>query len=231
MFAFARRFEPVSNRFFMLLLAMAATNATTATAARASTVDEALIDVEQRWAGAVYESTGRQKNKALATLLGDVRELASTHGDNPKAVAWHGIVAHACVRNHCKSNSSKLRREARDALLKAESMGPGPLGSLVYGNLGGLYAETSSSLGGFGSKVRGIGYMWKAIVLDPEGLDANYLYAELLVDEKRYKEAHEILLKASTAIVRPGHERADSGRREQALALLGQVESELGITS
>ncbi|MGB5688780.1 MAG: hypothetical protein WBM45_05855, partial [Woeseiaceae bacterium] len=53
-----------------------------------------------------------------------------SNGDNPKAVAWHGIIAHECVRNHCASNSSKLRREARDALLKAESMGPGPLGSL-----------------------------------------------------------------------------------------------------
>ena len=231
MFAFTRRLEPVSNRIFMLLIAMAATHATTATAARAGSVDEVLTDVEQRWAGAVYESTGRQKSKALATLLGDVRQLASTHGDNPKAVAWHGIIAHECVRNHCASNSSKLRREARDALLKAESMGPGSLGSLVYGSLGGLYAETSSSLGGFGSKVRGIGYMWKAIVLDPEGLDSNYLYAELLVDEERYKEAHEILLKASTAIVRPGHERADRGRREQAFALLSRVESELGITS
>ena len=228
MFAFARRFEPASNRIFMFLLAMAATTSATA---QASTVDEALQDVEQRWAGAVYESTGRNKNKALATLLGDVRELASIYDDNPKAVAWHGIVAHACVRNHCKSNSSKLRREARDALLKAESLGPGPLGSLVYGNLGGLYAETSSSLGGFGSKVRGIGYMWKAIVLDPEGLDANYLYAELLVDEKRYKEAHEILLKASSAIVRPEHARADRGRRQQALALLRKVESELGLAS
>ena len=228
MFEFARRFEPVSNRILMLLLAVAATNAT---AAQASTVDEALIDVEQRWADAVYESTGRQKNKALATLLRDVRELASTHGENPKAVAWHGIIAHECVRNHCKSNSSSLRREARDALLKAESLGPGPLRSLVYGNLGGLYAHTSSNFGGFGSKVRGISYMWKAIVVDPEGLDANYLYAELLVDEKRYRDAHEVLLKASTTTVRPEHERADRGRREQVLALLRKVESELGIAS
>lgn len=228
MFAFSRPFEPAFKWIFLSLLAVAAA---TATAARAATVDEVLVDVEQRWANAVYESTGRQKSKALATLLREVRELASTHDDNPKAVAWHGIIAHECVRIHCKSNSSNLRREARDALLKAESLGPGGLGSLVYGNLGGLYAETSSSFGGFGSKVRGIGYMWKAIVLDPEGLDANYLYAELLVDEKRYKEAHEILLKASTAIVRPGHELADRGRREQALALLSRVESKLGIAS
>ena len=228
MFAIARVLEPATHRILMLLLAMVATSAT---AARASTVDEALTDIEQRWAGAVFESKGRQQNKALATLLSDVRELASTHGENPKAVAWHGIIAHECVRNHCKSNSSSLRREARDALLKAESLGPGPLRSLVYGNLGGLYAHTSSNFGGFGSKVRGIGYMWKAIVVDPEGLDANYLYAELLVDEKRYRDAHDVLLKASTTIVRPEHERADRGRRAQVLALLRRVESELGITS
>jgi hypothetical protein len=228
MFKLARVLEPATHRILMLLLAMVATSAT---AARASTVDESLIDIEQRWAGAVFESKGRQQNKALVTLLGDVRKLATSHGDNAKAVAWHGIIAHECVRNHCKSNSSSLRREARDALLKAESLGPGPLRSLVYGNLGGLYAHTSSMFGGFGSKVRGISYMWKAIVVDPDGLDANYLYAELLVDEKRYRDAHEVLLKASTTIVRPEHERADRGRRDQVIALLRKVESELGIAS
>jgi tetratricopeptide (TPR) repeat protein len=228
MFGLARRLEPTFNRILMLLLALIATTAGTA---QARTVDEALNDIEQRWAHAVFESTGRNKNKALASLLVDVRDFASDHSSNPEAVAWHGIVTHECIRNHCKSNASKLRLEARDALLKAESLGPGPLGGLVYGNLGGLYAQTSSTFGGFGSKVKGIGYMWKAIVLDPDGLDSNYLYAELLVDEGRYQEARDILLRASTMTVRSDHELADRGRREQALALLRQVESQLGLSS
>ena len=69
--------------------------------------------------------------------------------------------------------------------------------------------------------------MWRAIVLDPEGLDTNYLYAELLVDEKRYKDAREILIKASALPARPDHMRADLGRHRQIQALLAQVESEL----
>jgi hypothetical protein len=100
---------------------------------------------------------------------------------------------------------------------------PGELGGLVYANLGALYAKTSS--------VRGIGYMWKAIIVDPDGLDSNYLYAELLIDERRYGEARDVLLKVSGSLSRPDHLRADRGRRQQAIDLLKRVETQLGISS
>ena len=216
MSVFAKRFESVSEYILMLLLA---TIFAAPGAAHARTVEEALIDIEERWAQATYEATGRQKSKALTALLDDVREFASGHVSNPEAAAWHGIVAHECARTRCRSNPSKLRREARDALLKAESLDPGELGGLVYANLGALYARKSS--------VRGISYMWKAIIVDPDGLDSNYLYAELLIDERRFAEARDVLRKASTTIARPDHLRADRGRRQQAIALLRKVETRL----
>jgi hypothetical protein len=212
----AKRFESVSEYILMLFLA---TTFAAPGIAHARTVDEALIDIEERWARAAYETTGREKSKVLTTLLKDVREFASGHVSNPEAAAWHGIVAHECARNRCRSNPSKLRREARDALLKAESLDPGELGGLVYANLGALYARKSS--------VRGIGYMWKAIIVDPDGLDSNYLYAELLIDERRYGEARDVLRKASTTIARPDHLRADRGRRQQAIVLLRKIESRI----
>ena len=225
MVAAAKRFESVFDYILVLLFATAVSASGTA---HARSVDEALHDIENRWAHAVYEATGREKSKALVALLQDVRKFASGHADNPAAAAWHGVVARECTQSHCRSNPSKLRREARDALQKAESLKPGALGGLVYAHLGALYTDAPSAFGGFGSKVRGIGYMWKAIIVDPDGLDANYLYAELLIGEDRFGEARDILLRASSAGVRPDHERADIGRQRQAQVLLRKVEARLG---
>ena len=109
--------------------------------------------------------------------------------------------------------SMSLAREARDALLAAESMDPLILGGLVYANLGALYSRTPSGLRGFGNKTRGIGYLWKAIVVDPEGIDSNYLYARVLLDEKEYGAARDALIRAQGAPTRLNHPEADFLRK------------------
>lgn len=209
-----------------LLLFMALTVAATSPV-RAQTVDEALLEIEDRWAKAVYESSGRAKEKALTSLLNDARAFASSHSHNPEAAAWHGIIARECIRAHCKTRSTKLRKEARDALLKAESLDPYALGGRIYANLGALYSQTPSKFGGFGSEVKGIGYLWRAIVIDPDCLESNYLYAELLVGEKKLAEARDVLLKVSETPARSDHLRADIGRRQQILTLLHKIQKRL----
>ena len=199
--------------------------------AAAQTVDETLLDIENRWAVALYASSEQEKEIALTKLLRDVRAFAASHSDNPEAVAWHGIIARECTRTRCRSRSKQLRKEARDALLKAEALDPYALGGRIYANLGALYSQTSSAFGGFGSQVKGIGYLWRAIVIDPHGLESNYLYAELLVGEKNFDEAREVLLKASEMPVRPTHLLADQGRKQDIRALLQKVENQLSKTT
>lgn len=221
-----RRAETTLRRMLLVIAAVFATVSLT-DSANAQALEDTFSDFENRWAMTVFELPIGKRDRALKSLLFEARDLANKYSDLPKAAAWHGIVANECLRNGCMSRSTRLRREARDALLKAESLDPLVLDGLVYATLGTLYSHAPTYLGGFGSKTKGIGYMWRAIVLDPEGLDANYLYAELLVDEKRYKDAREVLVKASALPARPNHMRADLGRHRQIQALLEQVESEL----
>jgi hypothetical protein len=187
----------------------------------AQPLEESLYSVEARWADAAYKTTGRQQAKALKSLLSDVRDLHQSHPDRAEVAAWHGIVA----RTYADVNGSmRLAREARDALLAAESIDPLVLGGLVYANLGALYFQVSSGLGGFGNKTRGIGYLWKAIVVDPEGIDSNYLYARVLLDEKDYSAARDALIRAKDAPDRPNHPEADFARKLEVENLLASVE-------
>jgi hypothetical protein len=191
---------------------------------QAESLDESLQSVENRWANAAYKTTGRQQGKALKNLLTDVRSLHSSYPNRAEAAAWHGVVARTYMDVR---GSMVLAREARDALLVAESMDPLVLGGLVYANLGALYFNVPSSLGRFGNKTKGIGYLWKAIVADPEGIDSNYLYARLLLDEKNYGAARDALIRAKDSPTRPNHPEADFARKLEVENLLASVERRL----
>jgi hypothetical protein len=196
-------------------------------AAEAQTLDDLLLEIESRWAAATHETDGRQHQETLKKLLQDVRDLHASYPGRPGAAAWHGIVARAYMDAKGSNGSMRLAREARDALLKAESLDALVLGGRVYANLGSLYSKVPSSFGGFGNKTRGIGYLWKAIVVDPDGMDSNYLYAEVLLDEKDYPAARDALLRANNAPARPGHPEADLARKLAVATLLAKLEHRL----
>lgn len=212
------------NCFSILLVSMSLTSIKTADA---QTLDEMLLSIESRWALASYETNGQKHQKSLQKLLEDARDLHASHPGKPGAAAWHGIVARSYMDAKGSKSSMRLAREARDALLKAESLDPLVLGGRVYANLGALYSSVSSGFGGFGNKTRGIGYLWKAIVVDPDGIDSNLLYAEVLLDENDYPAAHDALLRANNAVVRPGHPEADRARKSEVATLLAKVERRL----
>jgi len=205
----------------LLVLLMSLASAGTALA---ETLDDSLLNVENRWAKAAYTTDGRQQGQALKALLNDIRGLHRAHPDRPEAAAWHGIIARSFL--DVKGGMS-LAREARDALLVAESMDPLVLGGLVYANLGALYFNVPSSFGRFGNKTKGIGYLWKAIVVDPEGIDSNYLYARVLLDEKNYDAARDALIRAKDSPARPNHPEADFARKLEVENLLASVERRL----
>jgi hypothetical protein len=195
--------------------------------AEARSLDESLLNIENRWAVATFETDGRQQEKTLKKLLHDARDLHAIYPTSPGAAAWHGIVTRTYMDVKGAYGSMRLAKEARDALLAAESLDPLVSGGLVYANLGMLYSRVPSGFGGFGNKTRGIGYLWKAIAVDPDGIDSNYLYAKVLLDEHDYVAARVALLKANDAPARPENPEADRARKLEAASLLAMVEHRL----
>ena len=68
----------------------------------------------------------------------------------------------------------------------------------------------------------------KALKVNPDGLDANYFYADYLLDEGRGDEALVYLERAAKASDRPGRETADRGRRAEIAALKSRVTAKAG---
>lgn len=215
-------------RMLSTMLMTAAMSFTLTNAVRAENLDASLSNIEDRWASAAFDTNEKEKRRNLTKLLDDVRGLHASYPDRPEAAAWHGIVAQSYMDIR---SSLSIAKEARDALLVAESIDPLVLDGQVYAHLGALYSRTRSGFGGFGSSTRAIGYLWKAITVDPEGIDANYLYAELLYKEKNYAAARDALIRAAEAPVRPEHSRVDRARKEEVQDLLAAVEQKLSDQS
>ena len=78
----ARSLFPV----FALVLLFAAG----ASVAADSNFDQALLDIQHRWAIANYSTEGKAQKKAFEALLEDARALAATHSDRAEALVWQG---------------------------------------------------------------------------------------------------------------------------------------------
>ena len=207
------------------MLAIAALSFTFANPTQAESLHDSLSDIEDGWANAAHETDDKQKRRDLRRLLDEIRGLHESYPTKPEVAAWHGIVAQTYTD---LKPSMSIAKEARDALLIAESIDPLVLDGQVYAHLGALYSKAPSGFGGFGNKTRGIGYLWKAITVDPDGIDSNYLYAELLYKEKNYSAARDALLRAYESPTRPEHPKADDARKLEVRNLLAVVEQKLG---
>lgn len=177
-------------------------------------VDDALRRIEDRWAEINYQmKDNKQRLEAARALVGEARTLVADHAGRPEPLIWlaKALLVEADIRGDFSALG--MVKEARRTLEQAESIDPRALGGMIQTTLGMLYYETPGWPIGFGNKSRARGYLEQALKIDPEGQETNYFFGDYLVITGRGREAIPFLESALAAPVRPGHERADTGRR------------------
>jgi tetratricopeptide (TPR) repeat protein len=80
---------------------------------------------------------------------------------------------------------------------------------------------------GFGDRQKAEELLGKALKINPDGIDPNYFYGELLYEQGRYREALEHLERAARAQPRPGRELADRGRHAEIRALADKTRAKM----
>lgn len=116
-----------------------------------------------------------------------------------------------------------LAKQARAELELAIQLDPSALAGSAYSSLGTLYHKVPSWPIGFGSDRKADEYLHKALATNPNGIDPNFFYGELLLDQGKTDEAIAVLERALAAPARPGRELADEGRRREIRELLAQA--------
>ncbi len=106
-----------------------------------------------------------------------------------------------------------LAKDARRLLERAEAIDPKALGGMIQTSLGMMYYEMPGWPLGFGDKRKAAQYLTRALKIDAGSMDNNYFYGDYLVMTGKGREAIPYLERALQVPVRPGHDRAETGRK------------------
>ncbi len=182
------------------------------------------ISVQTEWDKANFGLSGAAQKAAMEELVETC--LSETAGE-PRDVAlltWCGIVNSTYAGLASSFSAMKYARSARTMLDTAIELSPDALHGAAKTSLGTLYYKVPGWPIGFGDSDKAEALLREGLAVNPEGIDANYFYADYLLEQKDYDGARRHLEKALKAQPRAGRELADAGRRKEIQALIADIE-------
>lgn len=185
--------------------------------------DADLLTIQTRWADANYSPPGEPKEAAFDKLMADTAAFTARNRGRAEPLIWEGIVLSTAAGVKGGLGALGLAKDSRARLEAALKIDPKALQGSAYTSLGTLYHKVPGFPVGFGSDKKAKEFLVKALAINPEGIDPNYFYAELLYDDKDYAGAKKHLEKALQAAPRPSRQSADEGRRREIRALLAKI--------
>lgn len=207
-------------RRFCLMLALAAG---ASPALPSEGVDEAVVALQQEWEVIRYQTPEKAREKHFEALAAKARQLAEAHAGRAEPLVWEGIILSSWAGEKGGLGALGLVKQARARYEQAIAIEPEALDGSAYNSLGVLYYKVPGWPLGFGDKDKARELLQKALAINPQGIDPNYFYAEYLIETGESAQAVAYLEQVLKAPPRPGRQVADTGRREEARALLEKL--------
>lgn len=193
--------------------------------AQAAPVDEAVAELQRDWEVIRYQTPSAEREKRFEALSEKARKVVEAHPGRSEALIWQGIVVSSLAAEKGGLGALSLARQAKADYEQAIRIDGRALDGSAYNSLGVLYYKVPGWPLGFGDNDKARELLRQALSLNPQGIDPNYFYAEFLVETRHADEAVPYLERALRAPPRPGRNIADTGRREEARALLAKIKA------
>lgn len=163
--------------------------------------------------------------KPLEALIAKAQAVNAANPGNAPALIWEGII-HATYAG-AKGGLGALGecKTAKALFEQAIAVDPNALHGAAYTSVGSLYYQVPGWPVGFGDDEKAEAMLKKGLALGPQDLDAHYFYADFLVQQKRWKEAADMIQRALATPQDPARPQFQQGRREALAQLLKTVES------
>lgn len=216
----------MTTRCKTLLLRLAATclfATGLAAPVHADEVDDEVVALQHEWEIIRYQTPAGEREKRYESLADKARQLAAAHPGRADAQVWDGIVLSSLAGEKGGLGALGLVKEARARYEAALQIEPTVLSGSAYNSLGVLYYKVPGWPVGFGDKAKARELLQKALAINPQGIDPNFFFGEFLVETRHGDEAVAYLERALQAQPRPGRQIADTGRKDEARALLARL--------
>ncbi len=148
-----------------------------------------IPQIEQQWDEIYYHWPEEQRKEGLTQLLAHIKSLKKQQPNQAELLIWEAIVL--VTRTGVAPDLSALSNleEARNLLQQAIKINPSALDGAAYLALGCLYYQAPGWPISFGDNKKAEQYLRKALALNPEGIEANYYFADFLRQTGYFQEA------------------------------------------
>ncbi|WP_299194420.1 tetratricopeptide repeat protein [uncultured Amphritea sp.] len=180
---------------------------------------EMLKDVavlQSEWAKIKYQMSDEKLQLSAIEKLEQQAALTSAkYSDFAEPKIWQGIILSTDAGIVKGLSALGKVKEAKKLFETSLEQNPTALNASAHTSLGSLYYQVPGWPIAFGNDEKAEQHLKAALAVNPDGIDANYFYADFLMESKRYDEARVHFEKALKAQVRPDRPIADAGRRHE----------------
>jgi tetratricopeptide (TPR) repeat protein len=206
-----------------LLTLAAATLFTAPPGTRAASIDGAVAELQREWESIRYQVPAPERERRFEALAGKAHAVSESFAGRSEPLVWEGIIVSSWAGEKGGLGALSLAKQAKALYEAAIQLDGNVLDGSAYSSLGVLYYKVPGWPLGFGDKTKAQVLLQMALAINPQGIDANFFYGEYLLETRRADEAAAYLERALQAPPRPGRPLADSGRRDEARALLARA--------
>jgi len=205
------------------MLAGAAMSLSAVAASAPDDLDQGIRALQNDWAVIQYQTPANQREARFEALSQQAHALTTRFAAKAEPHIWEGIILSSWAGAKGGLGALGLAKQAKAEYETAIQIDSKALGGSALNSLGVLYYKVPGWPVGFGDNKKAEALLQQALAMNPDGIDANYFYADYLIYRNRKPEAIPYLEKALKAPPRPGRDVADAGRKQEARALLESV--------
>ncbi len=192
-------------------------------AAQAASVEESVSELQQAWEVINYKTPAGEKEKKFEALATRARKITESSAGRAEPMVWEGIILSSWGGAKGGLGALGLVKQAKALYEQAIQIDGNVLDGSAYNSLGVLYYKVPGWPVAFGDKAKARELLQKALAINPKGIDANYFFAEYLVETGEPQKALSHLEKVMQAAPRAGRQIADEGRRAEARELMDKI--------
>jgi tetratricopeptide (TPR) repeat protein len=189
-------------------------------------MDADIHAVELRWEHIKFEENGAPNQFGEIDALAKFSaSLVQKYPGRVEPLIWEGIVTSEEAGMANTLSAMGYAKSAKAVLEQAYAKNPAALDAGAPTSLGVLYARVPGWPIGFGDNDKARQLLAQAVSLAPNGMDANYFYADFLMSQHEYAAAYKVLKHALSLPPQQNRPLWDKNRRAVIRELLAKAQA------
>lgn len=190
----------------------------------ASDLSTSIASLESEWAAAYYQNDEAGQKQAYPILLDKAVELVKRYPNAAEPKIWQATIMATNANFESSLTALSTLEAAKELLEQAINENSLALDGAAYVTLGTLYYMVPGWPVSFGDNQVAEQLLKISLKINPNGIDANYFYADYLLRQDRAGEAENYFRKAAQAPIRKQQIFADTQLQNEARLALANAQ-------